>query len=131
MSELGTSRAWVVHGDDGLDEVTTTGQTFISEAHEGDLRSFAVSPEDFGLSFSSLDHLRGGDAQANAAIIRGVLEGVRRDAARDLVVINAAAALFVGGCSDDFLGASALAQQSIDSGAARNKLQQLVKATNS
>jgi anthranilate phosphoribosyltransferase len=131
LSELGTSRAWVVHGDDGLDEVTTTGQTFISEAHDGGLRSFAVSPEDFGLSFSSLHHLRGGDAEANAAIIHGVLEGVRRDAARDLVVINAAAALFVGGCSDDFLGASALAQQSIDSGAAHNKLQQLVKATNS
>src|SRR3954454_24336911 len=112
LSELGTSRAWVVHGADGLDEVTTAGQTFISEAHEGGLRSLAISPEDFGLSFSSLDHLRGGDAEANAEIIRGVLEGVRRDAARDLVVINAAAALFVGGRSDDFLGASALAQQS-------------------
>lgn len=127
---LGTERAWVVHGEDGLDEITLDGKTFVAEAQLGTVKTFDVGPEDFGLSERKLDHLRGGDAEANASIIRDVLAGERRDEARALVVINAAAALFVGGKSGTLTEAARLAEASIDSGAARRKLEQLIKATN-
>ena len=126
---LGTERAWVVHGADGLDEITIAGKTYVAEAHEGTVRTFEIEPADFGLQEGTLDHLRGGDAGANAGIIREVLAGTRRDEARTLVVINAAAALVVGGLSNDLSRAAGLAEQSIDSGAASTKLDQLVKAT--
>jgi anthranilate phosphoribosyltransferase len=93
-------------------------------------RKDLTEPEDFGLSRSSLDHLRGGDAAAHAEIIREVLGGRRRDEARDLVIINAAAALFVGGCRKDLKAAASLAAESIDSGAALKKLDCLIKETN-
>ena len=127
---LGTERAWVVHGEDGLDEITLAGKTFVAEAHDGKVKTFAIAPQDFGLSEVKLDQLRGGDAEANASIIRNVLSGARRDEARGLVVINAAAALFVGGKADELSEAARLAEASIDSGAALGKLEELVKATN-
>jgi len=130
LSLLGTERAWVVHGEDGLDEITLAGRTMIAEAQAGTVRTFAVEPGDFGLSRASLDHLRGGDATANAQIIREVLSGRRRDEARSLVVANAAAALLVGGVADNLLEAAELAQKSIDSLAAQTKLEQLIAATN-
>jgi anthranilate phosphoribosyltransferase len=126
---LGTEHAWVVHGSDGLDEVTLTGETFVAEAHNGQVKTFEIAPEDFGLERAELSHLRGGDAEANAQIIRAVLQGSRRDEARDLVVANAAAALFVGGSAADLYAAARLAEESIDSGAALGKLEQLVEAT--
>jgi len=127
---LGTERAWVVHGSDGLDEITLDGLTAVAEAYEGALRIFEIEPADFGLTQGKLDHLRGGDPAANALIIREVLAGTRRDEARNLVVINAAAGLFVGGHSEDYRSAAQSAAQSIDSGAAHAKLEQLVQATN-
>lgn len=127
---LGTERAWVVHGADGLDEVTLAERTVVAEAHEGVVRTFQVRPEDFGLKRAALDSLRGGDAEANARIIREVLDGARHDEARDLVVANAAATLFVGGAAESLREAARLAGESIDSGAAREKLEHLVKATN-
>ena len=130
LAALGTERAWVVHGADGLDEITIDGKTLVAEAYEGTVRTFEIAPEDFGLSRGTLDHLRGGDAQANAVIIREVLAGTRRDEARALVVLNAAAALVVGGLCDDPKAAAGLAEKSIDSGEALKKLEQLVKATN-
>jgi anthranilate phosphoribosyltransferase len=130
LAALGTVKAWVVHGEDGLDEITIDGKTLVAEAHEGSVRTFEIAPEDFGVSRGKLDHLRGGDAQANAGIIRAVLAGTRRDEARSLVVLNAAAAFVVGGLCDDLKGAARLAEKSIDSGAALHKLDQLVKATN-
>jgi anthranilate phosphoribosyltransferase len=130
LAALGTVKAWVVHGEDGLDEITIDGKTLVAEAHEGSVKTFEIAPEDFGLSRGKLDHLRGGDAQANAGIIRAVLSGTRRDEARSLVVLNAAAAFVVGGLCDDLKGAAGLAEKSIDSGAALHKLEQLVKATN-
>jgi anthranilate phosphoribosyltransferase len=102
----------------------------VAEAHEGSVRTFEIAPEDFGLSRGKLDYLRGGDAQANALIIREVLAGTRRDEARALVVLNAAAAFVVGGLCDDPKAAASLAEKSIDSGEALKKLEQLVKATN-
>jgi anthranilate phosphoribosyltransferase len=127
---LGTEHAWVVHGSDGLDEVTLQGQTFVAEARAGEVKTFEVASEDFGLERASLAHLRGGDAEANARTIRAVLGVTRRDEARALVVANAAAALFVGGSAADLRTAAHLAEESIDSGAAISKLQQLVEATN-
>jgi anthranilate phosphoribosyltransferase len=131
LCALGTERAWVVHGSDGLDEVTLAGETLVAEAHEGDIKSFEIGPKDFGLErSSSLEHLRGGDAEANARTIREVFRGERRDEARDLIIANAAAALFVGGAADNLHEAARLAEKSIDDGAAQNKLDQLIKATN-
>ena len=102
----------------------------VAEARNGQVKTFEIAPEDFGLERAALSHLRGGDAQANAQTIRAVLEGSRRDEARDLVVANAAAALFVGGAGADLHFAARLAERSIDSGAAISKLEQLVEATN-
>lgn len=130
LSELGTQRAWVVHGSDGLDEITIDGKTYVAEAYEGKVRMFEVTAEDFGLSSGGLDHLRGGDAESNATIIREVLNGRRQDEARRLVVINAAAALYVGGRCDELKTAARLAEKSIDSGAAMDKLERLIKETN-
>ena len=126
---LGTEQAWVVHGSVALDEVTLSGETFVAEARAGEVKTFEIAPEDFGLERASLAHLRGGDAEANAQMIRAVLDGTRRDEARALVIINAAAALFVGGAGSDLRAAARLAEESIDGGAAKNKLEQLVAAT--
>jgi anthranilate phosphoribosyltransferase len=126
---LGTEHAWVVHGSDGLDEVTLSGETFVAEAHKGQVKTFEIAPEDFGLERGELSHLRGGDAEANAQTIRSVLQGTRRDEARQLVVANAAAALFVGASAADLYSAARLAKESIDSGAALSKLEELVEAT--
>lgn len=127
---LGTERAWVVHGADGLDEVTVSDETIVAEAHNGEVRTFAIAPEDFGLRRVTIEHLRGGDAVANARVIREVLSGERRDAARALVVANAAAALFVGGRAPNLQTGAELAGASIDSGEASAKLEQLIEATN-
>ena len=125
LAELGTRRAFVVHGADGLDEISNTGPSHISEVREGVVRSSTVRPEDFGLSPSSIQDLRGGDRAENALIIRQVLAG-EPGARRDIVLMNAAAALVVGGKAHDFKEGVALAAQSMDSGAAAAKLAGLV-----
>ncbi len=130
LAALGTERAWVVHGRDGLDEVTISDSTFVAEAQGGEVRTFEVAPEDFALPRATLAELRGGDAEQNAHIIRAVLAGTRHDAARALVLANAAAALYVGGAADSLPTATVLAAESIDSGAAHGKLEQLIAATN-
>ena len=130
LAALGTKRAWVVHGADGLDEITLDGKTHVAEVSDGTVKSFAVAPSDFGLPESDLEQLRGGDPNANAAIIRSILSGERRDEARNLVVINAAAALFVGGKADTLMAAAEAAANSIDTGAAQKKLEQLIARTN-
>jgi anthranilate phosphoribosyltransferase len=127
LSLLGTERAWIVHGGDGLDEVTLADKTFVAEANDGGVRTFEIDPEAFGVERAAIDGLGGGDAEANAAIIRSVLSGARRDAARLLVVVNAAAALHVGGVAESLTAGTQIAEQSIDSGAAQNKLEQLIR----
>lgn len=131
LAALGTKRAWVVHGLDGLDEVTLAEKTFVAAVNEGEVKTFEISPEDFGLDRSELDALRGGDAETNAQIIRSVLTGERRDAARSLVIINAASALYVGGIASDMKEAAKIAAESIDSGAAKEKLEKLICETTS
>lgn len=130
LAILGCERAWVVHGLDGLDEVTLAAPTRVVEVHHSHTRVFDIAPEDFGFKTSHLDHARVDSAEASAEIVRAVLTGARRDQARDLVLINAAAALLVGGMTRDFKEAARLAAASIDSGAAHGKLEELVRATN-
>jgi anthranilate phosphoribosyltransferase len=129
LAALGTERAWVVHGLDGLDEVTVAARTRVAEARGGRVETFEIGPEDFGLTRAALDEARADDAGASALTVRDVLEGRRRDAARSLVVANAAAALFVGGAAGGLGEAARLAEASIDNGAAHAKLQELVRAT--
>ena len=129
LSLLGTERAWVVHGADGLDEITIAEKTFVAEALKSAVRTFEVSTEDFGVDSTPLDGLSGGDAEANAKIIREVLKGNRRDAGRLLVLVNAAAALHVGGIAADVKEGMKLAEESIDSGLAAEKLNELIRVT--
>jgi anthranilate phosphoribosyltransferase len=124
LSMLGLRRALVVHGLDGLDEITITGKTRIAEAREGSVRSFEVEPEEFGFPRASLEEISGGDAAENAAIIRAVLAG-EKSARRDIVLLNSAAALVAAGKAEHIAGAIPLAAESIDSGAAMRKLDQL------
>ena len=129
LGELGTERAWVVHGEDGLDEITLGGKTHVAEAQSGEVKMFEIGPADFGFETGTLDHLRGGDADANAEIVSAVLEGTRKDEARALVIMNAAAALFLGGAAAGLRDGAKIAADSIDSGAARHKLELLIEAT--
>ncbi|MEP6698345.1 MAG: anthranilate phosphoribosyltransferase [Verrucomicrobiota bacterium] len=130
---LGTHHAWVVHGTDGLDEVTTSGPTKVAEASGGQVRTFTIHPRDFGLeSRSALQQLRGGSARDNAQLIRAIFRGendTRAEAARELVVANAAAALFVGGLEENLANAAGRAVESIRSGAAMEKLEALCQET--
>ncbi len=130
LSLLGTKKAWVVHGSDGLDELTINGSTYVAEVTGNKIRTFHISPEDFGLQSAEIKHLNTATAKESAATIREILESKRRDEARSLIVINAAAALLVGGMSDDPMHAARLAEQSIDSGSARTKLDRLIQTTN-
>jgi len=129
LSELGTEHAWVVHGEDGLDEITLAGTTHVAEAQDGQVKMFEIGPADFGFETGTLDHLRGGDAEANAEIVSAVLDGSRHDEARSLVIVNAAAALLLGGAAADLREGAKIAAESIDSGAAHHKLQLLIEAT--
>jgi anthranilate phosphoribosyltransferase len=126
LSELGTVRAFVVHGADNLDEISNTGESRVSEVREGLVRTFTVRPEDFGMSRAAMADLRGGDREQNAQIIRGLLEG-EPGPRRDIVLMNAAAALVAGGRARDLKEGVALGGQSIDGGGARDKLQRLVE----
>jgi anthranilate phosphoribosyltransferase len=128
LSMLGLHRALVVHGLDGLDEITITGPTRIAEARDGIVRSYEVDPEEFGMKRATLADISGGDAAENAAIIREVLSG-KKSPRRDVVVLNAAAALVAAGRADHLAKAIPLATQSIDSGAAAAKLDALAKFT--
>ncbi len=129
LAELGVERAFVVHGADGLDEVSISAETYVSEVREGAVRSYKVTPEDFGVPRAPLEALLGGDAAENARIIRGILDG-EPGPRRDIVLANAAAALVAAGLAGDFREGARLAAESIDSGAATAKLDALIAFTN-
>src|SRR5467141_3232918 len=125
LAELGTFRAFVVHGAVGLDEISNTGESRISEVREGVVRTFTVRPEDFGVPRASIGDLLGGDREQNAEIIRAILAGVPGPK-RDIVLMNASAALVAGGRARDLKEGVELAARSIDSSTARQKLGRLV-----
>ncbi|HXG67397.1 MAG TPA: anthranilate phosphoribosyltransferase [Blastocatellia bacterium] len=129
LRELGSERAFVVHGLDGLDEISISGETRITELKNGELTTYTVRPEDFGLSRAPLTEIQGGDASRNAEIIRGVLSG-KSGPHRDIVLLNAAAALTASGKADGFADGIRIASEAIDSGKAAAKLQRLIEFTN-
>jgi anthranilate phosphoribosyltransferase len=128
LSMLGLHRALVVHGLDGLDEITITGPTRVAEVRDGRIRSYEVVPEEFGIQRGTLEEISGGNAAENAAIVRDVLSG-RKSARRDVVVLNSAAALVAAGRVDHLADGMTLAARSIDSGSAAAKLAALVSFT--
>jgi anthranilate phosphoribosyltransferase len=128
LGRLGATRAWTVHGQ-GLDELTTTGETEVAEWKDGTVRRFTVTPEDAGLPRASLDALRGGDAEENAAALRALLDGTK-GAYRDIVLLNAAAALVVADRAADLAEGAVMAAAVIDDGRAAKALADLVEATN-
>jgi len=125
---LGSTRAWVVHGSDGLDEISTTGYTKVSECRDGAVHTFYVHPSDFGLSKAAPGALKGGDAATNAGIVRSVLDGAS-GAPRDVVLLNAGAALFVAGRAASVREGIAQAAAAIDGGQARGALEAMAKAS--
>ena len=130
LAELGTTHAWVVHGADGLDEVSTTGPTYVAELKDESVREFTISPEDIGLPTVTLDVLRGGDGRHNAYYLRALLDG-ETGPYRDIVLFNAAAALVASGHASNLRDAAQRATASIDDGHGRAALDKLVAITNS
>jgi anthranilate phosphoribosyltransferase len=130
LKNLGSESVWVVHGSDGLDEITLTGPTFVAALENGEIRSFEVSPEDVGLKLVPGDALKGGDAAANAVALRNVLAG-QPGAYRDVALLNAAGALVVAGRAGDLKEGMALSIKSIDEGAAGERLKRLIAVSNS
>jgi anthranilate phosphoribosyltransferase len=129
LGRLGTERAWVVHGSDGMDEITTTGPTHVAELKDGKVRSFEVTPEEFGVPRANAADLKGGDAATNALALTALLDG-HPGPYRDVVLFNAAAALMLAGKAADLKAGKALAEAAIDSGKAKAVLAKLVAITN-
>jgi anthranilate phosphoribosyltransferase len=129
LKNLGSEHVWVVHGSDGLDEITTSGPTYVAALENGAVRAFEVTPEEVGLSRVKPEALRGGDAGHNAQALGEVLKG-KKGAFRDVALLNAAAGLIVAGRAKDLKAAIALAEKSVDSGEAENRLQRLIKISN-
>jgi anthranilate phosphoribosyltransferase len=129
LAQLGSTRALVVHGTDGLDEITITAESKITEVRNGELNTYFVSPEDLGLTRASLAEIQGGNARQNSEIILHVLQG-RRGARRDIVMLNAAAAFVASSRVTDLKEGVELAAESIDSGMALKKLKGLIEFTN-
>ena len=128
LAELGVTRAFVVHGAGGLDEISLAGETLVADVRKGSVRRYTITPEDFGVARAPLEALRGGDAAENAVLIRCILAG-EPGAPRDIVVVNAAAALVAAGVAEKFRDAAHLADEAIHSGSARRTLDALVKFT--
>lgn len=129
FSGLGAEHIWVVHGSDGLDEITTTGPTFISEVKDGLVTEFTISPQSYGIELTTIDSLRGGHPTENAMALQGLLQGEHSDY-RDIVRLNSAAALMIGGLAKDIASGIDLATQSIDTGKAKTALDKLIEVSN-
>lgn len=129
LRKLGAQRAWVVHGEDGLDELTLTGRSFVAEVIGGAVRTFTVTPADAGLSEAPAAALKGGPPQENAAALRALLDG-ERSAYRDIVILNAAAAMIVADRAASLTEGAEMAAASIDEGKAKEALASLVRISN-
>ena len=128
LKSLGSQSVWVVHGSDGLDEITNTGPTHVTALENGAIKSFTVSPADFGLKTGTADAIKGNDAAYNAAALRDVVEG-KRNAYRDIAVMNAAAGLIVAHKTQSLKEAAQIAEAAIDDGRVRQVLEALIKAS--
>ncbi len=130
MCNLGVERGFVVSGEDCMDEFTLTGKTTVSEINDGEVYTYEVTPEQFGFTRASLEDLQGGDGEENARITMGILRGQEQGAKRDIVLLNAGAALYVGGIARNVADGINLAAVSIDSGRAYHVLERLVELSN-
>jgi anthranilate phosphoribosyltransferase len=128
LKNLGAERAWIVHGSDGLDEITTSGPTSVAALEDGHIKTFEISPEEFGLRKVKPEALRGGDAAENAQAVLNVLQG-KASAFRDVALFNAAAALVVAGKAKDLKDGLHAAAHSVDSGEAEGRLDRLIKVS--
>jgi anthranilate phosphoribosyltransferase len=126
---LGSESVWVAHGSDGLDEITTSGPTYVAALENGAVRTFEINPEDIGIPRAKPEALRGGDAETNAAALLSVLKG-NKGPYRDIAVLNAAAALIVAGRAKDLKEGAAIASKSLDSGEAEGRLDRLIAVSN-
>lgn len=129
LQTLGSRHVMVVHAEDGLDEISIASPTFVAELKDGSIREYSIRPEDFGLSSASLDSIRVGTAQESLTMLQSVLAG-QTGTARDIVCLNAGAAIYVAGLASSHSEGVSKAQQAIDSGAAAQRLQQLIDLTN-
>ena len=129
LGRLGSQAALVVHGEDGLDELSLTGPSWVAELRDGAVRTYAFTPAEVGLTTCRLEDLAGGDAAANAAIIRAILAGRATPAQRDIALLNAGAALYVGGLAPSIAGGVEAARRAVDSGDARRRLDALIEFT--
>ncbi|WP_417668670.1 anthranilate phosphoribosyltransferase [Roseibium sp.] len=129
LKTLGSTHVWVVHGSDGMDEITTTGPTYVCELRDGEIRSFEINPTDVGLPLAKSEDLKGGEPAENAKALREVLAGAK-NAYRDVVLFNAAAALFIAGKCDTLKDGVDMAARSIDDGSAADCLERLVATSN-
>lgn len=129
MSRLGVERAFVVSGRDNMDEITTTAATVVSEIRDGAVKTFEITPEEFGFKRVSLEELRGGDGAENAEITKKILAG-EKGPKRDIVLLNAGATLYVAGLAESIQDGIAMAEESIDSGKAQKVLEKLVEMSN-
>ncbi|KZK80770.1 Anthranilate phosphoribosyltransferase [Pseudovibrio sp. Ad46] len=128
LQEMGTEKAWIVNGSDGMDEITTTGTTFVAELKNGNINTFTVSPEEAGLPLAKTEDLKGGDPKENAQALREVLQGAK-NAYRDIVLLNSAASLIVADKVSTLTEGVQMAAQAIDQGAALSRLDKLVEAS--
>jgi anthranilate phosphoribosyltransferase len=129
LKNLGSESAWVVHGSDGLDEITLSGTTYVAALEDGAVHTFEIKPEDVGFARAKPQDLRGGDANVNAVALRAVLKG-EKGPFRDVATMNAAAALVVAGRAQDLKEGVALAAKAIESGAAIGRLDRLIATSN-
>jgi len=130
LKELGSHHALVVHGEGGFDELSTAGWTKISELKNGSVNTYEIQVDQLGLKKTTVEHLKGGDPEQNAAIVRRILEG-KDGATRDIALLNSGAALFVAGKAASLREGITLAVETVDSGAAKRKLKDWVDASNS
>lgn len=129
LARLGTKKTWLVHGSDGLDEITLNGETFVAEVSDGNVKTFEISPADFGLQSSKLNNLQKFSPAESAKLVREILNGeTKNETAQNLVLINAAAAIFVSDKAENLNDAFNLAKESLESGKAYEKLRDLIEA---
>lgn len=131
IAKLGTKKTWIVHGEDGLDEITLNGKTFVAEIIGDEVNYFEISPEDFGFERNTLNDFSDVSPEMSSEIIKDILSGkTSNNSAKDIILINAAAAIFVGGFADDFKQARDIARESIENEKALKKLNELIEETN-
>lgn len=131
LNDMGTKKAWIVHGSDGLDEITTTGNTYVVELNRGKIKSFELNPSDYGIDIASKDDLKGSDPSFNAHALVELLNNKGNKAYRDIVILNSAASIVIMEKADNLTEAIEIAEQAIKNGRARLVLDNFVKITNS